>query len=382
MSKAIKTRIFAAIISILVFAGAVGYVYGVMDRRPEKQEQDIVYEKARVIDLLEDRTQVDENAESIKKGSQDILIEITSGELKGKQFETTNYMGMLYNIDCQPGTKIIVSVQERSDGDYGVNVYSYNRESALVIAAVIFMALLCLIGGKKGVMSLVSLLYTLAGFFFLLLPALYFGAPVLPTTIGVIGLTTVASFIFIDGVNKKTFSAIAGTLCGILVAGIFAFILGKVVHITGFQTPEAESLLLVGSDYGLKITDLFTAGILISAMGAVMDVAMSIASAVWELHSINPELGRKQLFLSGMNIGRDAMGTMSNTLILAFVGTSLNFMIMVMSYQIPTTQLLSTDLVAREMIQGLSGSIGIIMTVPFVALLSALIMSKEKNKSR
>ncbi len=108
-----------------------------------------------------------------------------------------------------------------------------------------------------------------------------------------------------------------------------------------------------------------------------MDVAMSIASAIQELVTVNSELSARELFRSGMNIGRDTMGTMSNTLILAFVGSSLSLMIMIYSYQIPAMQLWSTDLVAREIIQGISGSIGIIMTVPFVAAIAAMIMKKK-----
>ena len=134
---------------------------------------------------------------------------------------------------------------------------------------------------------------------------------------------------------------------------------------------EAESLLLTAVDNGLKIRGLYICSILIASEGAVMDIAMSISSAVAELRAVNPTLAPQQLFRSGMNIGRDAMGTMANTLVLAYAGTSLNMMIFMYAYDVSYIQLLNTDFVAIEVIRGLAGSIGIVLTVPVVAAVSA-----------
>ena len=112
-------------------------------------------------------------------------------------------------------------------------------------------------------------------------------------------------------------------------------------------------------------------------MGAIMDVAMSIASAVYELRELNPDLPASRLFISGMNIGKDSMGTMSNTLILALIGSSLNTFILTQAYEIPFSQLLNTDFVVIELVQGIAGAIGIVLTVPFVALISAHLMIRR-----
>lgn len=322
---------------------------------------------------------MDKEYENVLRGSQQISLKITSGKHKGEIYEVKNYMSALFNINCQKGTKVVVRIDFRDDGSYNVSVYNYDREMILTVAVLVFVLLLCIIGGKKGVMSLLSLGYTLLMLFFVLIPALYYGAPMLPATILVIIITNLVSFVSIDGINKKTVSGFFGTSAGVLFAGIFAYIMCKKMHITGFQTTEAESLLLECYNHGLKITNIFTAGILVSALGAVMDVAMSIASAIHELALVNEKLTAGELFCSGMNIGRDAMGTMSNTLILAFVGSSLSTIIMIYSYNIPLTQLWSTDLVAREVIQGLSGSAGIVMTVPLVAMFASMIMCKKKK---
>lgn len=377
--KELTVRLVVMAVAVLLFALSYWIVHDKLKGDVEKSAQQSSYAKAVVLQLVTENTTVDEQYEGVIRGSQDISIKITSGKHKGEIYEITNYMSALYNIDCQKGTKVVVRIDSREDGSYNVSIYNYDRETVLIAAIVVFILLLCIIGGKKGFMSLLSLGYTLLMLFFVLIPALYYGAPMLLTTILMIILTNVISFALIDGINKKTVSGFLGTSAGVVFAGIFAYVMGKATHITGFQTTEAESLLLECYDYGLKITDIFTAGILVSALGAVMDVAMSIASAIHELSVLNPELQAKDLFRSGMNIGRDAMGTMSNTLILAFVGSSLSTIIMIYSYQIPATQLWSTDLVAREVIQGISGSVGIIMTVPFVAGIAAVIMRGKRK---
>ena len=133
------------------------------------------------------------------------------------------------------------------------------------------------------------------------------------------------------------------------------------------------------SDRGLKISGLFVSGILIASLGAVMDVAMSISSACWELRELNPDLPSKALFRSGMNIGQDAMGTMANTLILAFAGSSLNTLLLFQIFDYPMIQIFNADSIAIEIIRGVAGTIGIILTVPLVALLSAEIMGPKKK---
>ena len=377
--KAVGIRMLVIVVAALIFGLTYWYVHGHLQGEKSKAVQPSSYAKAVVLELIKDDTTKDSQYEGVRKGSQEISIKITSGEHKGEIHRITNYLSALYNINCQKDTKIVVRLDEGADGSLNVAVYNYDREAVLLGAIVIFVLLLCIIGGKKGVMSLLSLGYTLLMLFFVLIPALYYGAPMLLTTIGVIILTNVISFALIDGINQKTVSGFLGTSAGVLFAGLFAYVMGKMTHITGFQTTEAESLLIECYDYGLQISNIFTAGILVSALGAVMDVAMSIASSIYELATLNPKLKAKDLFRSGMNIGRDAMVTMSNTLILAFVGSSLSLIIMIYSYQIPLTQLWSTDLVAREVIQGISGSVGIIMTVPLVALFASVIMRKKTD---
>ena len=345
----------------------------------EKDSSTSHFVKAKVVSLLQDNTQVDESTEGVLRGSQEVIVEVTSpGEFKGKQYQTTNYLSALFNIDAQSGTKLVVRLDPYQEG-YSAFIYSYDRSGILLFLFAFFAAALILIGRDKGLMALVSLILTLISVWGILFPLIEYGFPTLLVTVLVVFYNTVFTFILLDGINKKTFSAAVGTLLGVVIASLFAAVSGAVSHISGFQTNEAEELLLIGTDHGMHIRGLFTAGIIIASLGAVMDVAMSIASAVHELHEVNGEMSAMDLFRSGMNIGRDAMGTMANTLILAFAGSSFTLLLLIYYYNIPFTQLINTDLVAREVIQGISGSIGIVLTVPIVAFLSARVESSVRK---
>lgn len=342
-------------------------------------EKNIRYDKGVVEKVLSDNTQKDSATEGVRRGSQILQVKMANGPYKGQVVTMDNYLSAQFNVYAKEGTRIMVRVTVYEEGP-NFSVYNYDRSLLLYVFIGLFMVLLCVIGGKKGFSALIGLILTLLVVVKILLPLLLKGFPPLTTTIGVIAFATIVGFILIDGISVKTSSAIIGTIAGVVLAGLLAHLAGIFGHINGYQMEEAESLFLIassGSGSGIKITNLLTAGILIASLGAVMDVAMSIASSLHELHEVNTSLTTKQLFRSGMNIGKDAMGTMANTLILAFTGSSLNLLLMIYSYGIPYTQLINTDSIAIEIIRGIAGSIGIVLTVPIVALISA---NMEKRK--
>ena len=226
-------------------------------------------------------------------------------------------------------------------------------------------------------MALLGLAYTLACLWYLLVPLILRGADPILVSIGVVALTTAASLLLLTGFSRKTLCATLGCVGGVAAAGIFAGLAGTISPLNGFNLSEAEELVLRAGDSKLHISGLLVSGILIASLGAVMDVAMSIASSCNELRELNPNLTRAELFRSGMNIGRDAMGTMANTLILAFVGASLNMLILFRVYDYPLIQIANTDAMAVEVIRGVAGSIGIVLTVPLVALLSSRFMGPK-----
>lgn len=338
---------------------------------------------ARVTDVLYDDAETQDWTEGRRVGQQQLEVELLSGEWKGKVLEGSNYLSVYSNVDAKVGTKIIVRLDMDDAGEpYIISVPNYDRAPMLFGLLAVFAALLIVIGGRKGVMALLGLVYTLLSIWFIQVPMTLRGADPVLTAILIVALTTAASLFLLTGWSKKTLCASLGCIGGVAVAGLFASVAGMISPFNGFNTGEAEELVLRAFDYDLHISGLFVSGILIASLGAVMDVAMSIASSCWELRELNPQLPRAALFRSGMNIGRDAMGTMANTLILAFAGSSLNTLLLLQVYDYPFIQIFNTDAIAAELIRGVAGSIGIILTVPLVALLSARVMQPQSSANK
>ena len=375
--RALEIGLSLGLVLILVLWAAV--LFWTEEDREATAARKRMFAVAEVTDILEDTAEVQDWTEGRRIGQQELEIEVLTGPWKGAVLETPNYLTIYTNVDARVGTRIIVRLDADEQGQpYVLSIPNYNRVPMLLGLMAVFAGLLVLIGRRKGVMALIGLVYTLACLWFILVPMILRGADPVLVTVVIVAMTTAASLLLLTGLSRKTLCATLGCVGGVAAAGLFAAAAGTVSPINGFNLPEAEELVLRAADQGLQIRGLFVSGILVASLGAVMDVAMSIASACWELRQVDPKLPRTALFRSGMNIGRDAMGTMANTLILAFAGSSLNTLLLCQVYDYPLIQIFNADAIAVEMIRGVAGSIGILLTVPLVALLSARLMSPRK----
>ncbi len=373
-------RVLPVVIVLAILAGIAMWINRANENETTPDSGRLVYAPAKVTAVLSDNAQEDfENAEGRRVGDQELEIQILSGDHKDEIMTVTNYMSALFNVDVQQGDRIIVRIMTDENGSYYASVFNYDRGIVLGGFLLIFFILLGALGGKKGLGALAGLLLTLGCIWFILIPCLLRGVPAIPVTIVVSAVSAAAGLIFLNGYSKKTFCAVCGCVGGVLVSGIAAAVVGSLSPMNGFNMQEAENLILYGADQGLKVSGLLVCGVLISALGAVMDVALGIASSVWEMKEQNPDASVGSLFRSGMQIGKDAMGTMANTLILAFAGSSLNMLILVQTYDIPFLQLINTDSIALEVVQSVAGSIGILLTVPLVAFISARLMAHRKR---
>lgn len=373
-------RVLPVVIVLAILAGIAMWINRANENETTPDSGRLVYAPAKVTAVLSDNAQEDfENAEGRRVGDQELEIQILSGDHKDEIMTVTNYMSALFNVDVQQGDRIIVRIMTDENGSYYASVFNYDRGIVLGGFLLIFFILLGALGGKKGLGALAGLLLTLGCIWFILIPCLLRGVPAIPVTIAVSAVAAAAGLIFLNGYSKKTFCAVCGCVGGVLVSGIAAAVVGSLSPMNGFNMQEAENLILYGADQGLKVSGLLVCGVLISALGAVMDVALGIASSVWEMKEQNPDASVGSLFRSGMQIGKDAMGTMANTLILAFAGSSLNMLILVQTYNIPFLQLINTDSIALEVVQSVAGSIGILLTVPLVAFISARLMVHGKK---
>ena len=318
--------------------------------------------------------------DGIRVGYQRLKVQLTSGEYRGEVVDATSAEGKLFGAVCEKGDSVVVHMSV-SGSSKNVSVYSKDRIVAVAAFVGIFLLLICIIGGKNGVKSVVGLVFTFVSIFMIYIPLIYRGFSPFWAAVIITIITTIVTMYLISGFTVKTICAIAGTVTGVLLAGLSAWLFGKVADIDGYNVSNIETLSYVGQITNIRIGGLLFSGILIASLGAVMDVAMSVSSAMCEIHDKAPQLGCFELFKSGMNVGRDMMGTMSNTLILAFVGSAVSELVINYAYNLPFRQIINSYNIGIEIMQGVSGSIGVILTVPAVAVVTAWLLTHRHGNS-
>ena len=331
------------------------------------------FETGVVVEILQDNIQED----GARVGQQTVVVEMTSGEKKGQNLVTTSSAGYLFGAACTVGMRVIV-LQSVAGDTVVTSIYSMDRTAVVLGFAVLYILALCLVGGKQGVKGAMGLIFTFASILFIYLPLVYLGYSPFWVSVLICALTTAVTMYFIGGSTRKTLCATAGTLAGVIIAGVTATIFSRMSGITGWNVSDIESLMTLYQTDGIQVGGLLFSGLLISALGAVMDVAMSISSAMQELCDQRPDITRLELMKAGMRVGRDMMGTDSNTLILAFAGTSLSMLVLDYAYDLPFLQIINSNNIGIAVMQGLSGSFGIVLSVPATVLLAAWIYTWER----
>lgn len=366
-------RAVIAVLALVFFAFL--YSFNQIDKVQFSNKEGVSFDKAVVEDIIKDNIQRDGS----RVGRQTVRIKMLSGSYKGRVLNATSTSGYLYGADCEKGMKVIVSLSVSGD-NYVATVYSYNRGPIVYAFVGIFVLILWAIGGKKGFKSVVGLAFTFICIVFLFIPMIYRGYSPFLSAVVVGILVTIVTMYLIDGLTVKSVSAVLGTIAGVIIAGGAASAFGYFAKISGYNVSEIEDLVVISSKTHLNIGGILFAGILIASLGAVIDVSMSVASTINEIHEKNPELSFKELFVSGINVGKDMMGTMSNTLILAFTGGSINTLLLIYAYNMKYNQVINMYSVGIEIMQGVSGSIGVILTVPIVSFITCRLLTGRRAK--
>ena len=372
--------VLAAALAVLLAARLLAAPVPVQSDEPENRAD---YESASVDQILSDSTEKDPASDNGYRGEQLLLVTVRSGDYKGQQMQVYNYVGPLYGGPLKVGDRATVLISTYSDGTVNATVYEFDRLLPLCIVLVLFIAAAVAVGGRMGIKSLVALAVTLVCLFGVLLPSLMKGANTLLMTFIVCAYVAVVSLTIVGGVRKKTVCAMLGAVAGTALALLFGLLAQGLTRIDGLRIDDVEPLLQLrqtGTPIGLR--GLLVGGIVISALGAVMDVTMGIASSLSEVHAANPELSRRELFRSGMNIGRDMVGTMTNTLILAFLGSGFTLILYLYSLGLSPRQLLSSAYVSLEVVSGVASSVGVILSIPLTALITAEVFTREKKSGK
>lgn len=247
----------------------------------------------------------------------------------------------------------------------------------LLYLTIFFLGSLIIVGGIKGVKAIFTLVFTIFTVMKILLPMILNGYDPVLVSVGICAIVIVVTLFVISGINQKTLAAIIGTLGGICIAGFSALLFGHMADLSGLGNEESIHLVLYSRHIDFR--GLLFAGIIIGALGAVMDVGMSVSSSMYEIQLRNPEIKEKDLIAGGMSVGRDIMGTMSNTLILAYVGSSMNLLLLFLTYDMPLNEIIGRDNMAAEVVRSLAGSVGLIFTIPLTAVVAGKMLSPVKS---
>lgn len=338
--------------------------------------------KAKVLNVV-DESYTDDAAGKYYS-TQYLTIRFTEGPYEGQTFETDVFIDTTNYTDIalyRQGDTVEAAIFTSDSGavDY-VSVSTLVRVPYVIILAVIFLALIAIIGRKKGIKTILALVFTVASVVFVLVPLIANGYnPIVSSALVCIVISIVTLFL-VGGFNRKALASVLGTISGLVCAAVITLIFSSMMRITGIDTSEVEQLMIADTDVIFNYQGILTASILIGCIGAVMDVGMSISSSLNEMIEIDPSLSRKKLLKSGMAVGRDIIGTMANTLILAYTGGSLMLMVVWSVYGVSFAHMLNKGFIVLEVAKSLCGSIGMVMTIPLTAFIASYLLRPDIPK--
>ena len=315
-----------------------------------------------------------------KQRSQQLLLEILSGNDKGKERVASNVIpdNPAFSIIGEVGRKYLVTkIEGALDGKEDYFIVDYFRENFVYSLIGLFFLVIIAVGGVKGIKTIISLLIVIAFIAFLLLPSIEAGINPLLSAVIVSMFATGITMLLVAGKNMKSLAATIGTGVGVLAGGIIATFVIKYAPLSGLASTEA--MILWGNRMvEINFKGLLAAGMIVSCLGAVMDTAISIASSIHEIKLANPNYSFKQFYLSGMNVGKDVMGTMTNTLVLAYTGMALPLLLLI-HYEKNPAKFLNLELVVSEVTAAIAGSIGLVIAVPVTAIIMSYLVSVRKK---
>ena len=352
----------------------VGARLWIRDANLFRNENQLVNEKAKVLLILYDRDDIGQLGEAVYyERVITFQAEFLSGPDTGETViatQTIDNMTTTGTIPVEAGDKIFLT-QVELDGEQQWVAGDYCRTDGLILLAGGFLLGLLILGRMAGVKTILSLVFTCLAVFVVFVPAILAGCN--PYFISILTCLYVIAMTLalVGGPSRKSLSAALGCAGGVLVAGLLVLLMEQLLHLSGYLDDETMYVSLLNEASPIDLKAIIFAAIIIGAMGATMDVAMDITSALFEIRRKVPDISFWHLVQSGFTIGRDVMGTMANTLILAYIGGSLTTVLLYASYQASLEQLLNRELIVVELLQALCGSIGILCTIPITALIAA-----------
>ena len=331
--------------------------------------------------VIEASEPVDNQVGNITERTQEVKIEIIEGDYIGEEFTTTYVLSYdvslnLMSFELEEGDKVTVEIIEDVNGNVTANIQDIARANYIIVLFLLFLLSIFIIGGKQGIKTVASIILTLVIIYLVLIKGTFNGKNAIWRVFLTSFLAILITYIITSGFNKKVITAAVGTMGGVICAGIIALIFNNLAKMTG-ASGDAMQLSINLADIKFNFRDILFAGIVISSLGACMDIGMTIATELGEIRKNNVDITWKELFFEGMNIGRESMRTMTNTLILAYVGNSLTLILLYMANNMSFIDILNREIIAEYIASALAGSMGVVYTVPITSFIYSF-FNKDK----
>lgn len=378
--KQLIYQIIAVIVSALLILAA--YVYVVGDGTVFKGDMEGEIIRAKVIRVVDtSKTNITGESEIL---TVNFKAKAMNTDLRGKTLDVIQEIDKTYAFSPsqveQNDVVLVESYTENGETHYYFG--DYVRITPLIWLLLIFCVLVILFSRMQGVKTLVSLAFTCLAVFVVLIPAILNGKNIYLWAIAVCVFITVMTLTIINGFNKKAFCAGVGCISGTLCAGLIVVVTDKFLDMTGLLEEESVYLYYLIPENPINLKAIIFAMIIVGALGAVMDVAMSVSSSLWELRCKSPDISSKELMKSGFTIGRDMLGTMANTLVLAYIGSSLTSVLLLVSYNAGIEQVINKEMIIAEILQAIAGSMGMLLTLPLTSAVCATVFYKKQMEAQ
>lgn len=363
-----KNKIFFLTL-ILIFASTLSFAQDL----PKPNE---FLEQGRVTAILDEKH--DKELEELFMSNQivqTLKIKILTGALQNQEVKIENYLtsNPAYDINIKKGDRVVLEMDNPEDNK-NINITAKDNSPIILIILGIFALLLIMVAGYKGMKSLISTLFTMCLISFLLVPLILNGFSPIITTICISIISIIFNMFILGGINIKSIGASLGTILSLLFAGLLSL---TIIHLASLNGISSQEGLILWEQYPqLNFKGVLTSAMIIGALGATMSTGLTIATSINEAQKSQKDYGLKELFTVGLNIGKDIVGPMTNTLIFAYIGSSLPLLLL--SFDMPFIKFINFNSVIAEILAALIGSIAIISCVPITAIVSAYLIYKFK----
>ena len=308
---------------------------------------------------------------------------IINGSNKGKVIDGVQKLNDIYagnQEQVKVGNKVLL-MKSQNIGDAQYLMTEYVRSDYLLILTVIFLLFLIIFGHKKGLNTILSLIFTCLAIFLVFIPSVLAGRSIYLWSIITCLFIILMTLLLINNLSKKTLCACLSCIVGVSLTALLTLLMSKIMSLTGILDEQSYYLQLMDTSKPFDLKAIIFAGIILGAVGAIMDVAVELSASLLEVYekAKNEDKNIKSLWNSGLNIGRDMMGTMSNTLVMAYIGNSISTTLLLLSYSGSLIELLNKEMIIVELLQILVGSFGLLLTIPFTSIICSLIYCKKNS---